>query len=94
AYQNYRDRFQANIDSYKTRSKVNGLNHAWNQVKIDGKWYNLDVYHGDYYDEHKSDRYYFFLKSDKTFEKGVAPRIWIKDLTYRANEDYKLLGKN
>ncbi|EJT6665947.1 hypothetical protein N2W48_003240, partial [Clostridium perfringens] len=68
--------------------------HAWNQVKIDGKWYNLDVYHGDYYDEHKSDRYYFFLKSDKTFEKGVAPRIWIKDLTYRANEDYKLLGKN
>ncbi|EOU1498674.1 LPXTG cell wall anchor domain-containing protein, partial [Clostridium perfringens] len=94
AYQNYRDRFQANIDSYKTRSKVNGLNHAWNQVKIDGKWYNLDVYHGDYYDEHKSDRYYFFLKSDETFENGIAPRIWVKDLTYRANEDYKLLGKN
>ncbi|MBO3314526.1 transglutaminase domain-containing protein, partial [Clostridium perfringens] len=90
----YRQRFQVNIDSYKTRSKVNGLNHAWNQVKIDGKWYNLDVYHGDYYDEHKSDRYYFFLKSDETFENGIAPRIWVKDLTYRANEDYKLLGKN
>ncbi|EOU1913194.1 hypothetical protein GZ981_003160, partial [Clostridium perfringens] len=90
----YRQRFQVNIDSYKTRSKVNGLNHAWNQVKIDGKWYNLDVYHGDYYDELKSDRYYFFLKSDETFENGIAPRIWVKDLTYRANEDYKLLVKN
>ena len=39
----YRMCKECNIDCIYISGKGNGGNHAWNQVKIDGKWYNVDV---------------------------------------------------
>lgn len=49
--------------------------HAWNQVKIDGKWYNVDVTWDDpvnldkAFDDHKFNRYSYFLISDELMNK-------------------------
>ncbi len=49
--------------------------HAWNQVKIDGKWYNVDVTWDDpvstdkAFDDHKYNRYSYFLISDELMYK-------------------------
>jgi len=50
----------------------NQSSHGWNQVKIDGKWYNLDVTWGDdIYGGDDNDKrlikYIYFLTSDDTF---------------------------
>lgn len=42
---------------------VKGNNHAWNLVKVDGEWYNIDVT----WDDNTSNRYRYFLKSDRDF---------------------------
>lgn len=50
----------------------NGL-HAWNQVKIDGIWYNIDVTWDDpvkdAFDDHSKNRYNYFLISDAEMYK-------------------------
>lgn len=44
--------------------------HAWNQVRIDGKWYNVDVtwddpaYPGKDFNDHSANRHDYFLISD------------------------------
>lgn len=43
-----------------------GENHAWNQIMIDGKWYNLDVTWDDM-DSADGTRRVYFLCSDETF---------------------------
>lgn len=49
--------------------------HAWNQVKVDGKWYNVDVTWDDpvstgkKFDDHKYNRYSYFLISDELMYK-------------------------
>ncbi|MCM1505927.1 MAG: hypothetical protein NC177_02170 [Ruminococcus flavefaciens] len=45
-----------------------GENHAWNQIEIDGDWYNLDVTWDDM-DISGSTRRAYFLCDDKTFGK-------------------------
>ena len=42
--------------------------HAWNQVKIDGKWYNLDLT-WDAYNIKKGSQLEYFLMDDETFGK-------------------------
>jgi len=45
-----------------------GEGHAWNQVKIDGKWYNIDVTWDD--PDYGSMIFYdYFCKSDSVFER-------------------------
>ena len=50
--------------------------HAWNQVKIDDKWYNVDVTWDDpvstdkLFDDHKYNRYSYFLISDEIMYKN------------------------
>lgn len=41
-------------------------NHAWNQVKVNGEWYNIDVTWDDGDDENAL-RMLYFLRSDETF---------------------------
>ena len=41
---------------------INGVPHAWNEVNVDGKWYNIDITNDDYVGSYK-----YFLKSDATF---------------------------
>ncbi len=43
-------------------------NHAWNVVKVDGQWYNMDVTWDDKGGKRRPD-YTFFLKSDADFYK-------------------------
>lgn len=43
-----------------------GENHAWNKVKIDGLWYNLDVTWDDT-DDSQNERHVYFLCSDEDF---------------------------
>ena len=43
--------------------------HAWNQVNVDGTWYNIDVtYDENYSKSATASPYTFFLKSDATFK--------------------------
>jgi hypothetical protein len=56
---------ECNIDcTYET-----GDNHAWNAVKLDGEWYNIDVTWDDsgVWDKEGGTRYDYFLKSDADF---------------------------
>ena len=55
---------------------IAGGPHAWNQVKIDGKWYNVDVTWDDpvstgkLFNDHKYNRYSYFLISDEIMYKN------------------------
>lgn len=67
------------------------LNHSWNQVKIDGKWYHLDSYHASYYHQHPEaggDPYYAFLKSQHYLWKVIENRIWNDRYTEKSEENY------
>ena len=45
-----------------------GENHAWNQVKVDGEWYNIDVTWADN-DNGDEVRHAYFLCTDKDFSE-------------------------
>ena len=59
--------------------------HAWNQVKIDGKWYNIDISYGiEHYDEYirieegKIPKY-FLLSDDEYYKKYIVSKIGMKN---------------
>ena len=77
-----------------------GENHAWNQVKADGDWYNIDVTWGDT-DEGDDVRRAYFLCTDEDFigthtadEKYITPHkctatrdnYYVKNSLYVENE--------
>lgn len=73
------------------------INHAWNKVKINGKWYNVDTYHDDFRfesaekakDKNKNQYGSFdFLKSDEHFKN--SDKIWNPKYVEKAEEDYNL----
>lgn len=63
--------------------------HAWNKIKLDGKWYNIDVTWDDMDMYGDKDIYYtHFLKSDETFEQ-IEEHKPNSDFVYpAAYEDY------
>ena len=54
--------------------------HAWNQIKIDGKWYNTDVTWDDPislekdFNDHRYNNYGYFLISDEIMYKDHTPK--------------------
>ena len=54
--------------------------HAWNQIKIDGKWYNADVTWDDPislekdFNDHRYNNYGYFLISDELMYKDHIPK--------------------
>lgn len=58
--------------------------HAWNQVKIDGKWYNVDTTWDDpvssdkKFDDHKYNCYSYFLISDEIMYKDHTPKTKVE----------------
>ena len=65
--------------------KVKEVAHAWNQVKIDGKWYNIDVSYGiEHYNEYirieegKIPKY-FLLSDDEYYKKYIVSKIGMKN---------------
>ena len=53
-------------------TKYDGLSHAWNKVKVAGKWYNIDATWDEYYTEKQTSavRYTFFLIPDAGIMSG------------------------
>jgi transglutaminase/protease-like cytokinesis protein 3 len=66
------------IECIMTPGEAGGVGHAWNQVKVDGNWYNIDVTWDDPDDGDKI-RYDYFCIPDSTIskthtvEKGFKP---------------------
>ena len=59
--------------------------HAWNQVKIDGKWYNIDVSYGiEHHDEYvrieegKIPKY-FLLSDNEYYKKYIVSKVGMKN---------------
>lgn len=64
-----------------------GENHAWNQVEIDGDWYNLDITWDDM-DVSDSARKVYFLCNDETFGKThIAENTYFKPFECTAAEN-------
>ncbi len=63
----------AGIECSVIYGESDGIGHAWNQVKINGQWYNMDVTWDDtvYADDRIS--YDYFCKSDSVFYPGHTP---------------------
>lgn len=55
------------------------IGHQWNQVKIDGKWYNVDLT-WDSNSMHSNEEMEYFLISDEEFYKTHIPREVKKSL--------------
>lgn len=58
------------IDNQYVLGNANGGLHAWNKVKIDGKWYNMDITWDDpSHSKNGKYRYTYFLLSDSVMFK-------------------------
>ena len=73
------DLFQACLECAEIQSNIisgedleNNRNHVWNQVKLEGKWYNTDLVGDMEYIKKKKTEY--CLLSDKTFFKTHTPK--------------------
>lgn len=66
----YRLLKEAGVETKYITGKVHGQNHAWNKVKVNGKWYNLDITWNDPMPD-RGDRYRlnYFLISDQQLAK-------------------------
>jgi hypothetical protein len=66
------------IECIMVPGEAGGVGHVWNQVKVDGKWYNTDVTWDDPDDGDKIHYDYFCIPDSKinkthTVEKGFMP---------------------
>lgn len=66
----YRILTEAGVETKYITGKVKDSNHAWNKVKVNGKWYNLDITWNDPMPD-RGDRYRlnYFLISDQQLAK-------------------------
>ncbi len=48
-----------------------GIGHAWNKIKLDGQWYNIDVTWDIKYISYRGESYWL-LKNDEFFENGIT----------------------
>ncbi len=74
----------------KSKAPWRYYNHSWNQVKIDGNWYNVDVYYEKYFSKyypHMKQEYSRFLISND-YIKNVEFRIWQEEFTENAEKNY------
>ena len=61
--------YLSGIDCVRINGVGNGGGHAWNKVKIDGQWYNVDVTWDDPVSTRPILRYDYFLVSDDVLAK-------------------------
>lgn len=64
-----------------------GENHAWNQVKVDGEWYNIDVTWADTDDGDEVRRAYFLCDDKDFLETHTADDKYIKPMECNAVKD-------
>lgn len=65
---------------------VEGQNHAWNMVKINKYWYNVDVT----WDDQSENQYRYFLKSDAVFAGHKKSKNRKFNLQQKAKYSYDL----
>jgi len=72
----YRMFTDAGIESRIVTGTADGGGHAWNIVKVDGKWYNIDLTWDDPIMDNGEQtlRYDFFLKNTEDFENHARDR--------------------
>ncbi len=70
--------YLAGVDCLKVTGSAGGVSHAWNKVKVDGAWYNLDATWGDT----GGGRENYFLISDDMLR---ATHTWPEDGRYPAS---------
>lgn len=91
AYRIKPDKFNERYEKIVNTSKFDkSLNHGWNLVKLDGKWYHIDTYHDDFFSVSNpgmKQEHLRFLKSDN-FYIQKAGRYWNFAYTPKAEEDY------
>lgn len=79
------------IENIYTRGTLDGVNHAWNLVNLDGEWFHLDVTGNDDY-MGKGTYYNFFLISDDQLSET---HVWDKSEYPNAiNNKYDYLSKS
>lgn len=82
------------VDSIRVTGAHSGVPHAWNKVKIDGKWYNVDVtadaanYTADSGGLSKQLSHGYFLLSDETMRSRVGAHSGFDVTEFPAYEDY------
>ena len=77
---------ESNISiGYFKIGKEKEVAHAWNQVKIDGNWYNIDISYGiEHYNEYirieegKIPKY-FLLSDDEYYKKYIVSNVGMKN---------------
>ncbi|MCH5350768.1 MAG: hypothetical protein J1F39_02215 [Clostridiales bacterium] len=85
------------IEAIRVTGTYMSIHHAWNKVKVNGEWYNVDVtadaanYLLDGNERRTQISHGFFLLSDYTFQSFV-PRMHVFDSTVPAITDYDYFG--
>ncbi|MDE5770873.1 MAG: hypothetical protein K2I06_04455 [Ruminococcus sp.] len=64
-----------------------GENHAWNQVKIDGEWYNLDVTWDDMDIPEEARKVYFLCNDDTFVRTHIAENTYFQPFECTATEN-------
>ncbi|WP_146551918.1 transglutaminase domain-containing protein [Rummeliibacillus sp. SL167] len=86
----YRILTEAGVETKYITGQVKGSNHAWNKVKVNGKWYNLDITWNDPMPD-RGDRYRlnYFLISDQQLAKD---HVWkYRSETPATSQKYEFL---
>ena len=80
---------EAGIDCRIVTGEGKGVSHAWNIVKLDGLWYNIDCTWDDPVapDNKPHLEYTYFLKSNEDFHDHVRDKEFE---TEEFNEKYKM----
>lgn len=71
--------YLSGIECIRVNGVSNGGSHAWNKVKIDGQWYNIDVTWDDPVSSRPLLRYDYFLVSDSALARDhdwIAYSFW------------------
>jgi transglutaminase-like putative cysteine protease len=78
----YRMFTEAGIENRIITGTADGVGHAWNIIKVDGKWYNIDLTWDDPVTSTGKQilQYDYFLKSTKDFKRHA------RDTKYRTKE--------
>jgi hypothetical protein len=65
-----------------------GENHAWNQVRIDGQWYNCDVTWDDTDDQYNG-RHSYMMCNDLRFDKShIADKSYFTPMVCSSTDSY------
>lgn len=96
----YKMMVEAGIDCRIITGTGKGVNHAWNIVKLNGKWYNIDCTWDDPVSEDNKSylEYRYFLKADKDFSNHVRDKKFTTEEFYKEYEmsetSYDISNKN